>query len=254
LTSLKWAQSLATGVDHFVKCPYFSSGTLLTSARGIHGPSMRETAAFLMLSLSRDALRLGANKAAKRWDRWTPWTTLNGKTATVVGIGVGGIAIGNLLKAFGMHVIGLTRSPRQLEAFDEVAHTDRLMEIAKRTDWLIDILPGDAANDRLIGRDVFNAMRPGSYFINVGRGSTIDESALIDALKSGKLAGAGLDVFAVSPLPEDNPLWSMPNVFICPQTGGFTSDYEDMVWPIVEGNMALFLAGREREMRNLIPH
>lgn len=252
LSGLKWVQSLATGVDHFLKCPHMRPQAALTSARGIHGPGMRESVAFLMLALSRDAPRLVANKAAKRWDRGQPWTPLNGQTAVVAGIGVGGIAIGRLLKAFGMHVIGLSRTPRDIEGFDEIIATDRIVEAARRADWLIGILPGDEANSGLISRAVFAAMRPTARFINVGRGSTVDEGALIDALQSGRLAGAGLDVFATSPLPLDSPLWSLPNVVISPQTGGFTSDYETMVMPIIDENMMLFLAGTPGGMRNLI--
>ena len=254
LSGLKWVQSLATGVDHFTKCPYLRHETLLTSARGIHGPGMRETVAFLMLALSRDAPRLVANKAAKVWDRGQPWTPLNGRTAVIVGIGVGGSAIGQLLAGFGMRVIGVSRSPRRIEGFERVVPTDTLARIAAQADVLIGILPGDAANTNLISREVFAAMKPSAYFINVGRGSTVDEQALIEALQEGRLKGAGLDVFATSPLPAASPLWTLPNVIICPQIGGFTSDYEDMAWPIIEANMALFLAGRGAEMRNLIAH
>lgn len=254
LTGLKWVQSLATGVDHFTKSAYLRKETLLTSARGIHGPAMRETVAFLLLSLTRDAPRLMANKAGKRWDRGQPWPPLNRRTAAVVGIGVGGIAIGRLLQAFGMRTIGLTRSPREIEGFDRVVHTDRLVEVAAEADVLIGILPGEPANADLIGAHVFTAMKPTAYFINVGRGSTVDEDALIEALRTKRIAGAGLDVFRVSPLPPASPLWAMQNVIICPQTGGFTCDYEEMVMPIIEENMGKFLAGRGREMRNLIAH
>lgn len=254
LSGLKWIQSLATGVDHFTKSPHLRPETLLTSARGIHGPSMRETVAFLLLSLTRDAPRLMANKAARKWDRGQPWSPLNRKTAAVVGIGVGGIAIGRLLQAFGMRTIGLTRSPREIEGFDTVVHTDRLVEIAGKVDAVIGILPGEPVNEKLIGAEVFNAMKPTAYFVNVGRGSTVDEDALIDALRTKRIAGAGLDVFRVSPLPAASPLWEMPNVVICPQTGGFTADYEEMVMPIIEENMGKFLAGQGRAMRNLIAH
>ena len=254
LTGLRWVQSLATGVDHFTKCPYLRPATLLTSARGIHGQGMRETVAFLMLALTRDAPRLVTNKAARRWDRGEPWTPLGGRTAVIVGIGVGGIAIGQLLAAFGMKVIGVSRSSRDIAGFERIVHSDRLAEIAGQADFLIGILPGDAANTNLFGRDVFAAMKPSAYFINVGRGSTVDEPALIDALQTGRIAGAGLDVFATSPLPADNPLWALPNVIISPQVGGFTSDYEDMVWPIIEENMTCFLDGEPSAMRILIAH
>jgi phosphoglycerate dehydrogenase-like enzyme len=251
MTGLKWVQSLATGVDHFTKCPYFRTETL---ARGIHGPPMRETVAFLMLALSRGAARLTENKAAKRWDRGQPWTPLDARTAVIVGVGVSGIAIAKLLKAFGMRAIGVTRTPRAIEGFDEVVETARLVEAVGRADWLIGVLPGDARNADLIDGKVFAAMPRGACFINVGRGSTVDEDALIEALRSGHLGGAGLDVVRQSPLANTSLLWELPNVVLSPQIGGYTSDYERMVMPIVEQNLELFLSGRGDEMLNLVPH
>jgi phosphoglycerate dehydrogenase-like enzyme len=215
---------------------------------------MRETVAFLMLALSREAARLTENKAARRWERGEPWTPLDGRTAVIVGIGVSGIAVARLLKAFGMRVIGVTRTPRAVDGFDEVIETSRLIEAAARADWLIGVLPGDAQNANLIDAKVFSAMPRGASFINAGRGSTVDEDALIEALRSGHLGGAGLDVVRASPLAVTSPLWDLPNVVLSPQIGGYTSDYERLVMPIVEENLALFLAGRTSEMRNLVPH
>src|SRR5262249_49320770 len=127
---LKWIASLATGVDHFLRCPALRRETILTSARGIHGPAMRETVATLMLGVARAVPRLAGNKAAHRWDRGARWPLLSGKTAVVVGIGVSGSAIGELLKAFGMRVIGVTRTPRAVAGFDAMMPTAQLAEAA----------------------------------------------------------------------------------------------------------------------------
>ncbi len=254
LQGLKWAASLATGVDHFLRCPHFRRETILTSARGIHGPSMRETAAWLMLAVSRGAVRLVHAKDAHRWDRGDPWPLLAGKTAVVVGIGVSGIAIGELLKAFGMRVIGVSRTPRDIAGFDAMRPADRLVEAAAEADYLINVLPASEENREIFGRRVFAAMKPSAVFINVGRGETVDEAALIECLETNRIAGAGLDVFQNSPLQPDSPFWELPNVVISPQQGGYFVGYEAHVMPLLMENMRRFLAGRFGEMENVVAH
>jgi phosphoglycerate dehydrogenase-like enzyme len=253
-TNLKWIASLATGVDHFLRCPSLRPETILTSARGIHGPAMRETVAALMLTLARDAARLVHGKDAHRWDRGERWPLLAGKTAVVVGIGVSGIAIGELLKAFGMRVIGVTRTPRVVAGFDAMRTTGALAETAAEADWLINVLPASEENHGIFSRAVLNAMKRSAFFINVGRGETVDEAALIEFLREKRIAGAGLDVFQNSPLKPDSPFWDLPNVFITPQVGGYFIGYEEHVLPLLIDNMQLFLAGRFGEMQNVVGH
>jgi phosphoglycerate dehydrogenase-like enzyme len=252
--NLKWIASLATGVDHFLRCPSLRPETILTSARGIHGPAMRETVAALMLALARDAARLVHAKDAHRWERGERWPLLAGKTAVVVGIGVSGIAIGELLKAFGMQVIGVTRTARAVAGFDAMRPTSALAEAAAEADWLINVLPASEENRGIFSRKVLNAMRRSAFFINVGRGETVDEPALIECLTEKRIAGAGLDVFQHSPLKPDSPFWDLPNVFITPQVGGYFIGYEEHVLPLLIDNMRLFLAGRLGEMQNVVGH
>jgi D-2-hydroxyacid dehydrogenase (NADP+) len=251
LSGVTWIQSLATGVDHFLRCPYLSQEVLITSGRGIHGPMMREMAAHLMLCLSHDVVRQVADQKAHVWDRRL-WTLLYEKTAVVVGIGVSGIAIGELLSAFGMRVIGVTRTARQIEGFSSIVPTDRLIEATGQADYLINVLPGSPENVGLFTAAVFAAMKPTARFINIGRGETVDQDALIDALREKRIAGAALDVFNTRPLPPESPLWDMPNVVITPHIGGYVVEYEDYVMPIVIENMRQFLAGRRGDMRNVV--
>jgi phosphoglycerate dehydrogenase-like enzyme len=252
LDNLKWVQSLATGVDHFLRSPTLAPNALITSGRGIHGPMMREMVTFLMLCLSHNVLCQVQDQKAHVWERRL-WTLLYDKTAAVVGIGVSGIAIGEALTAFGMKVIGVTRTPRDIPGFASVMHTDRLTEAIGRVDFVINVLPANPENLNLFTAKVFAAMKPTGFFVNVGRGETVDEAALIEALRDKRIAGAALDVFRSRPLPPDSPLWDMPNVVITPQIGGFVAEYEDYVMPILIDNMRLFLAGRQDEMRNVVP-
>jgi phosphoglycerate dehydrogenase-like enzyme len=252
-TRLKWIQSLATGVDHFLRCPSLRPETLITSGRGIHGASMREEIVYLMMTVSRNALQAAEDKRTRHWERRL-WSTLDGKTAVIVGVGVVGIAIGELLKALGMTVIGVTRTPRAVAGFDDMMPTDRLADAARRADYLINVLPATAANLGIFDADVFAAMKPTAYYINGGRGQTVDESALISALRERRIAGAGLDVFQSTPLPPDSPFWELPNVFITPNVGGYIVEYEELIMPLVIDNMRLFLAGRQNEMANIVAH
>ena len=251
LTNLKWIQSLATGVDHFLRNPALRPSVLITSGRGIHGPMMREMAAFLMLCLSHNVLRQTEDQKAHRWERRL-WTLLYEKTAVVVGLGVSGIAIGELMRALGMKVIGVTRTTREIAGFAAMMPTDRLVEAAAAADYLINVLPANPENIGLFSREVFAAMKSTAFFINIGRGETVDEAALIDCLRAKRIAGAALDVFSARPLPPSSPLWDLPNVVITPHVGGYVAEYERYVMPIVIDNMRHFLAGRPEAMRNVV--
>jgi D-2-hydroxyacid dehydrogenase (NADP+) len=253
-SKLRWVQSLATGVDHFLACPHLKRETILTSARGIHGAPMREMVAYLMLSAARGSARLHRDQSNHRWDRGQPWSLLADKTAVVVGVGISTTAIAQLLKAFGMHVVGVSRTPRTVEGFDEILPSARLMDAAARADYFINVLPGGPENRDRIGAPVFAAMKPTARFINVGRGETVDEVALIDALRLGRIAGAALDVFSAEPLASDSPLWDLPNVIVTPHIAGYVAEYEQLVMSILIGNMDHFLAGRVAQMRNVVPH
>src|ERR671930_19506 len=157
LENVTWIQSLATGVDHFLRCPYVAPTVLITSGRGIHGPMMREMAAFLMLCLSHKVLRQVEDQKSHVWERRL-WTLLYEKTAVVVGLGVSGIAIGELLNALGMKVIGVTRTAREIAGFTLIIPTDRLIDAAAEADYLINVLPANPKNIGLFTRDVFAAM------------------------------------------------------------------------------------------------
>ena len=117
---------------------------------------------------------------------------------------------------------------------------------------VVNVLPADTANLKLFGREIFAAMKPRAFFINVGRGETVDEAALVEALETRRIAGAGLDVFATEPLPATSPLWKMPNVFMAPHVGGLFEEYAQMAIPLIIRNVRAFLAGQSDQMINRI--
>jgi phosphoglycerate dehydrogenase-like enzyme len=252
-TRLKWIQSLATGVDHFLRCPSLGRDVLITSGRGVHGVPMREHVLYLMLAISHDAKRQVEDYQQRVWERRL-WTTLHGKTAVIAGTGIVGAAIGEMLQALGMHVIGVSRTPRTGRGFDRIIRSDRLQLAAKEADYLINVLPAAPENAALFDAALFAAMKSTGYYISAGRGQTVDEAALIEALQQHRIAGAALEVFQTEPLPPDSPFWELPNVFITPHVGGYIVEYEDFIMPLVVDNMRLFLAGRQNEMTNIVAH
>lgn len=249
--ALKWIQALGTGVDYFQRSRNLRSDILLTSARGIHGPAMRENVIFLMQSLSRDAAGIASRQNEHEWKR-VVWPLLHGKTAVILGTGISGTAIAKGLTALGLITTGVTRTPRKIDAFEKTVAIDQLTQAAAQADYLINVMPGGTANKNLIGADIFRAMKPSAYFINVGRGDSVDEVALIEALHSKEIAGAALDVFRVEPLPGDDPLWRAPNIFLTPHIGGFFAEYPEHVTPLIAENLRCFIGGRVANMRNVV--
>ncbi|MGA8692786.1 MAG: D-2-hydroxyacid dehydrogenase [Xanthobacteraceae bacterium] len=248
---LKWIQSLATGVDHFLRCPSLRPDVLITSGRGIHGIPMREHVLYLMLAITHDAKRQVEDHRQHVWQRRL-WTTLYGKTAVIAGTGIVGAAIGEMLQTLGMRVIGVSRTPRQVRGFDEILPSARLREAANKADYLVNVLPAAPENSALFDAALFDAMKPSAYYISAGRGQTVDETALITALRERHIAGAAFDVFVTEPLPPESPFWTLPNVFITPHVGGYVVEYEDFIMPLIIDNMRLFLAGRLDEMANIV--
>jgi phosphoglycerate dehydrogenase-like enzyme len=251
MAALKWIHSLATGVDYFLRLPSLPKPVLLTSGRGIHGPPMRETVLFLMQAVSRKVTSLAANREAHRWER-RRWPLLAGKMAVIAGVGISSTATAGLLKALGMRVVGISQTPREVAGFDAVVHFDQLVKVAAEADYLIDMLPSGPHNASAIGKAVLAAMKPSAFFINVGRGDTVDDAALVEWLREGRIAGAALDVFRQEPLPADHPFWHLPNVFITAHTAGYFEEYAEHALPIILENMQHYLDGRSEKMRNLV--
>jgi D-2-hydroxyacid dehydrogenase (NADP+) len=248
---LRWIQALGTGVDNIVDLPSLKRDVIVTNIRGIHGAAVSEAAIMAMLALARGLPRALANQAHQTWARW-PARLLNGKTAAIVGVGLIAAELAPRLKALGMTVIGLTSAVRPVAGFDHMRHRDELRAVAAEADFLVLLTHHSAQTHGLIGADVFAAMRPSSYLVNLARGGVVDEDALIAALETERIAGAALDVFNEEPLPAGHKLWSLPNVIITPHAGGFYDDYPARAWPAIEHNMRCFLAGDYGAMVNRV--
>jgi len=250
LPRLEWVQSLTTGTDH-LRTLSLPPGCVVTSTRGMHGPQMAELAFLHMLALARDFPSMYRNQQAKRWVRW-PQPLLLGKTAVIVGVGAISEALAVRCKAFGMRVVGVSGSRTKADGFDIIEPRERLVSAASIADFLIVLAPYTPENHHLIDARVLGAMPPQAMLINIARGKVIDESAMIAALQEGRIQGAGLDVFEVEPLAENNPLWRMDRVIVTPRIGGMSDIFAKQAAAILTDNLKIFLSGRREAMHNIV--
>ncbi|MAE05062.1 MAG: hydroxyacid dehydrogenase [Nitrospinae bacterium] len=248
---LEWVQAFTTGVDNLLAFPCLKKETVVTNCRGIHGPQMSELAVLLMLSLSRGFHRIVKNQERKLYERW-PMPLLEKKTVGIFGIGAIGEEVARKSKAFGMRVIGITSTKRNIEWIDEFYSREELPAAAAESDFFIVVAPLSPETEKIVNEKLLSAMKPTGFLINISRGGVVDEEALIAALQNGQIAGAGLDVFQMEPLPEESPLWEMENVIITPHIGGYTDNYIEQVMPIFEENLRRFLDGEKDNLINTV--
>ena len=217
---LRWLQASMAGAGEVARTAgLLETDVMVTTASGIYSNPLAEFALMVMLQHAKKLDRLRSEKAQKIW-RQDFVDSLEGKTLCIVGMGNIGRAIAKRARPFGMRVIGVKRTvcdddPAH-EYADDLRTTDGLRDAVAEADYVAVALPGTPETHHLVDAAVMEAMKPGAYFVNVGRGAAVDEGALIRPLQDGHLSGAGLDVFEVEPLPEDSPLWDMENVIISP--------------------------------------
>jgi phosphoglycerate dehydrogenase-like enzyme len=250
-SNLKWIQVMITGVDYIINLPSLRKEVLITSARGIHGPQMSEMAFLLMLALNRNFPQVIRNQDQKTWDRW-PGKVLYQKKVAILGVGVIGEEIARKCKAFGMTVFGIGSTKRKVEGIDHFYGMEDLVEVIRDVDYFVCVAPLTPQTRKIIGPKMLASMKPSAFLINLGRGEVLDEEALVEALKTGKIAGAALDVFSKEPLPKDHPLWEMKNLIITPHVGGLSDIYVDQVLPLLEENLRRFLQGERKNLINLV--
>lgn len=247
--NVRWIQATSAGIGQLVERHRYAErmpDTILTTASGVHAQPLAEFCALTMTALTRELPRLEHDRREKRWERFAG-TDLEGRTVVVYGYGSIGARIGRVSRGLGMYVIGIKRSvegldPVSLDA-DELQPSGALMDHLDRADVLVLAAPHTPETEGVIGREALARLPEGAVLVNVGRGALLDEPALVEALRSGRLRGAGLDVFEEEPLPRSSPLWDMPNVIVSPHSAG-TSDRENgRITDLFCENLRRFLAG-----------
>jgi len=225
---LRWVQGSMAGAGEVAqKAGLGEMDVVVTTASGIYSGPLAEFVLMAMLQHAKDLDRLRRDKAEKVW-RQGITGTLERKTLCVVGTGSIGRAIAVRAQPFGMRVVGVKRTVREEdEAWqyaDELYATADLRTALGEADYVAVTLPGTPETRRLLDAEAIAAIKPGAYFANVGRGAVVDEAALVEALESGHLSGAALDVFEVEPLPEESPLWWLDNVIVSAHTTDVVPD------------------------------
>lgn len=246
---LRWIQSTGSGIDHLV--PAIPKGVRLTTAAGIAAPTIAEFVLGRILQVLKDFRGHDAQQTDKVW-KGRVMRTLSGRTMGVVGYGAIGQAVAKRAAAFEVKVLAVRRSPAPDETgvAARVDGPEGLKAMLAESDIVVVAVPGYAENADLIGRAEIAAMKKGAIFCNIARGNLVDEEALLEALRSGHIEAAILDVTQIEPLPADHPFWSMPNVYLSPHWPIAMDTYMARVVEILCDNIT-----REREgrpLRNLI--
>ncbi|AWB89801.1 NAD(P)-dependent oxidoreductase [Salinibacterium hongtaonis] len=228
MPNLRLVQLLSAGTD-VADDAGFAPSVTIASGRGLHDGPVAEHTLALVLAAARGLHETMRDQDARRWVNGRNWltaetgrhafTTLRGAQVVIWGYGSIASTLAPLLAALGATVIGVARTART-DGDVQIVTPDRLPGILPTTDVLIDLLPATTETDGIIGADVFAQLPPHAWLVNVGRGSTVDEDALLTALRSGHIGGAALDVFRTEPLPTDSPLWAEPNVIVTPHAAG----------------------------------
>ena len=211
LTNLRWVQSIWAGVEPLLD-PNLRRDYTLTNARGVFGELMTEYVFSYLLAHERRIFELRQAQDRKYWDGQNNGS-LRGKTIGLLGVGSIGAEVARTAKHFKMNVRGYTHSSETSSDVDVYYHDD-LLDCVNGLDYLVNILPNTPATSQLLDASVFDRLPNHGIFINVGRGSAVDEEALEKALKEEKIAGAVLDVFAEEPLPKEHPFWTTPNLLM----------------------------------------
>ena len=211
--SVRWIQIGGSGFDHLL--PWDTSRIIVTNGAGVLAPYLAESVTGAMLALGCGFLNYAEQQRARQW-RPVPFTPLRGRTLLVVGFGRIGECVACNAKALGMRVLAIRGTPAPHPAADEMHGPDALRTMLPEADFVSLHVRLNDATRGLLSREALAVMKPGAYLVNTSRGPVVDETALIDALRSGHLGGAYLDVFETEPLPAESPLWAMPNVLVTP--------------------------------------
>jgi phosphoglycerate dehydrogenase-like enzyme len=251
---LQWVHTMAAGGGGQVKAAGLTDDQLarvrFTTSAGVHGTSLAEFAVFGVLAGAKELPRLTTDQRAHRWPaRWV-MRPVAGSTVVVLGLGGIGAEVARLSANLGMRVIGASRSGRPVEHVDQVIAIDDLADVLPTVDAVVATLPGTASTEGLLDAAFFAALRSGATFVNVGRGTVVDEPALIEALQHGQVGFAALDVVAAEPLAEHSPLWDLPQVLISPHTAALTDTEEERIVRLFAENAGRLLDGRP--LRNVV--
>ena len=241
--SLRWVQVASAGVEGMMYPAFKASDVILTNSRRMHGSQIAEHAFALLLSLTRRIITQYEFMQDKRWEK-APCIELAGMTMGILGLGGIGRAIAARAKAFEFNVIAVDPEPiEKPESVSELGKLDWLSEFMAKSNVVVVCCPITPETHKLLSHEEFNQMEDGSYLVNISRGKVVDEDALLAALRSGKLAGAGLDVTYTEPCPPESPLWTEPNVILTAHTAGGSQHIQARTMQLFIDNLHRYVKG-----------
>ena len=248
-SGLRWVQGTAAGTGQQLEAAGLTAAELkrvtVTSASGVHVVPLAEFCLLGLLAFTKDIPRLRTDQNSHHWDHY-PVRELRGNALVVLGLGAIGTEVARLAKSFGMYTIGINRHGKSdSEHIDEAHPPDRLHDLLGRADALVLTMPLTEETRGMLDARAIGCMKRGAIIVNVGRGELIDEHALVQALREGRLGGAALDVFSTEPLPEDSPLWDLPNVLISPHTAALSIHENERIAELFIENLHRYLSGDE---------
>ena len=247
--TLRWVHTMPAGGGAQVKTAGLSDADLarvaFSTSAGVHAQPLAEYAVFGILAGAKTLPRLLDQQRRTEWSgRWA-MGLVSQQRILLVGLGSIGHATAAKLKALGATVVGTSRSDVSVENVDEIVHPDDLVDAVGDVDAIVVSLPGTVATEGLVSAEVFAKVKPGVTFVSVGRGTVVDETALIAALADGRIGFAALDVFATEPLTSTSPLWRDPNVLISPHTAALNAAEDRLIAQLFARNATRFLDGDE---------
>lgn len=246
-TRLRWLHCPGTGIDKVMEVSdIVDSDVVLTNARGPHAGPMADHVFSMILTFAHRSRELWEDQRAHRWEPRKydgRMVELSGRTMGILALGDVGMNVARRAQGFGMDVYAVDKRPihRPPEVL-EVWGLERLDDLLAMSDWFVVTAPLAAESRGLIDRRRIGLMKPGAYLIVISRGGIVDEEALVESLRSGHLAGAGLDVMAEEPLPSDSPLWDLENVLLAPHVSALTPEMWEGRRQIFKENLRRFLA------------
>jgi phosphoglycerate dehydrogenase-like enzyme len=245
--ALRWVHTIPAGGGQQVKAAQLDADALerivFTTSAGVHAEPLAEFAVFGVLAGAKLLPYLRTAQIQHHWAPRRPMGLAPDMTVAVVGLGGIGRATAAKLAALGYRVVGVHRHEVEAEGVARIYPVEKLAEVAATVDAIVLALPGTVQTERMLSREVLAAIKPGASVVNVGRGSTVDEPALIEALAEGRVGFAALDVTAVEPLPGDSPLWDLPNVLISPHTAAISEHEARLITELFAANATAFLDG-----------
>lgn len=249
--NLKWLHIQSAGVDGYTdKSIYGNPEIVVTRTADVFSVAIAEHIIGMMLALNRLFPKYLRRQVNHQWDRGGESYEVAGSVVLMLGTGSLASEVVKRLKSFDCRIIGVRRDTgKRAEGYDEIYPSDRLHDALRKADYIINSLPHTPHTEKYLSAEEFAVMKPRAMVINVGRGATIDTHALIDALKCGRIAGAGLDVTDPEPLNEDSPLWDMENVIITPHSSGFSTNTDLRRFECFAGLLKKYLEGEPLDYR-----